>query len=147
MPDLIVGALRPFEEEDWFFGVITRDEATELLLNGNNQTGAFLVRESTYNSSQLALSVRTDSDSGKEVTHFRIEKITAQNGQQVRYTIGEQEFMQLSELVAYHRANKLNEAVPLIAAALRPERVPSEPSDMNTSSSRRHARLKKCSPM
>ncbi|XP_069571670.1 src-like-adapter 2 isoform X1 [Brachyistius frenatus] len=64
----------------WLFAGISRYRAEELLMQPNNQTGAFLIRESETNTDCYSLSVlrRTNSLSPDSVKHYRISHL--QNG-------------------------------------------------------------------
>ncbi|XP_040888827.1 src-like-adapter 2 [Toxotes jaculatrix] len=64
----------------WLFTGISRYKAVELLLHPNNQTGAFLIRESETNRDCYSLSVlrRTNSSYQDSVKHYRICQL--QNG-------------------------------------------------------------------
>ncbi len=55
----------------WFFGRIKRADAEKKLLQGGNQTGTFLIRESESQPGNYSLSVRD----GDTVKHYRIRKV------------------------------------------------------------------------
>lgn len=103
----------PYDEDSWFFGFMSRADATELLLD-YNEIGAFLVRESTTAPGDLVLSVR---ESDEKVSHYIINKITSDKSQQVCFRIGEQIFKNIPSLLAYYKLNNLDDT-PLRATAV-----------------------------
>lgn len=103
----------PYDDESWFFGIMSRADATELLLN-NNEIGAFLVRESTTAPGDLVLSVR---ESDEKVSHYIINKIISTESRQVCFKIGEQIFKHIPSLLAYYKLNNLDDT-PLRATAV-----------------------------
>ena len=107
----------PWDEDSWFFGFMSREKATELLKK--NETGAFLVRESTTAKKDLVLSVK-ESDAGK-VSHYIINRIPSEDGQQVCFKIGEQVFVDIPSLLKYYKLNNLDDT-PLKFSA-----VPKDP--------------------
>lgn len=98
----------PYDEGSWFFGFMSRADATELLSN-NNETGAFLVRESTTARGNLVLSVKENDD---KVSHYIINTIPSANDQQVCFMIGEQTFRDIPTLLTYYRTHNLDD-IPL----------------------------------
>lgn len=95
----------PYDEDSWFFGLMSRDVATELLTS-TNEVGAFLVRESTTAKGDLVLSVK---ETGDKVSHYIINRIPPENGQQVCYKIGEQTFIDIPQLLAYYQISNLDD--------------------------------------
>lgn len=108
----------PNDEDSWFFGFMSRADATELLSN-KNQTGAFLVRESTTAKGDLVLSVK---ENGDKVSHYIINRMTTNACQQVCFKIGEQFFPDIPALLAFYKMNNLDDT-PLIVPA-----TPKDPS-------------------
>lgn len=109
----------PYDEESWFFGFMSRADATKLLSN-NNEIGAFLVRESTTAPGDLVLSVRESED---KVSHYIINRIPSERGQQVCFRIGEQIFLDIPSLLTFYKLNNLDDT---------PLKVPAKPKDVNT---------------
>lgn len=103
----------PYDEDSWFFGFMSRADATELLLN-NNTTGTFLVRESTTAKGDLVLSVKESDD---KVSHYIINRISPEKGQQVCFQIGEKIFLEIPSLLAFYMSNNLDDT-PLIVPAV-----------------------------
>lgn len=107
----------PYDEDSWFFGFMSRADATELLSN-NNETGAFLIRESTTAKGDLVLSVKEKSH---KVSHYIINKFPPEDGQQaVRFKIGNQFFFDIPTLLSYYMVNDLDDT-PLKAPAVSKE--------------------------
>lgn len=108
------GSFDPSDEESWFFGPMSRGDATELL-SKNNEIGSFLVRESTSQKLDLVLTVKDGED---KVSHYIINRfITEHNPHQVCFKIGEQVFIDLPSLLAYYKVNNLDDT-PLKVPAL-----------------------------
>ncbi|XP_008282171.1 src-like-adapter 2 isoform X2 [Stegastes partitus] len=60
----------------WLFTGISRYKAVELLMNPNNQTGAFLIRESETSRDSYSLSILRRSNSHQDsVKHYRISHL------------------------------------------------------------------------
>ena len=68
----------------WYFGAMSRQDATDLLMS-EREGGVFLVRDSATIQGDYVLCVREDS----KVSHYIINKI--QQGDQTRYRIGKTE--------------------------------------------------------
>lgn len=102
----------PYDEESWFFGFMSRAEATELLTN-NNQNGAFLVRESSTAKGDLVLSVKESED---KVSHYIINRIPAENGEQICFKIGEQIFIDMPSLLTHYMWNNLDDTALKVPA-------------------------------
>lgn len=109
-------AFDPYDEESWFFGFMSRADATELL-SRNNYVGAFLVRESTTAKGDLVLSVREGDD---KVSHYIINRLFSEKGQQICFKIGEQVFRDIPSLLSFYKQNNLDET---------PLKVPAVPKD------------------
>jgi len=101
------------DRNSWYFGPMSRQDATDLLL-AEREGGVFLVRDSTTIMGDFVLCVREDS----KVSHYIINKI--QQGDQVRYRIGDQMFPDLPALLSFYRLHYLD-TTPLIRPA--PKRV------------------------
>lgn len=95
----------PTDEDSWFFGYMSRKDATDLLSAGND-VGAFLVRESTTAKGDLVLSVKENND---KISHYIINKISSKKSQQVRFKIGEHIFADIPLLLAFYKSNNLDD--------------------------------------
>ncbi|XP_049755340.1 tyrosine-protein kinase FRK isoform X1 [Elephas maximus indicus] len=71
IPSNYVAEDRSIEAEPWFFGAIKRADAEKQLLYSENQTGAFLIRESESQKGDFSLSVLDDG----VVKHYRIRRL------------------------------------------------------------------------
>ncbi|XP_053448490.1 tyrosine-protein kinase FRK isoform X2 [Nycticebus coucang] len=71
IPSNYVAEDRSLQAEPWFFGAIKRTDAEKQLLYSENQTGAFLIRESESQKGDFSLSVL---DQGV-VKHYRIRRL------------------------------------------------------------------------
>ncbi|CAK6958379.1 src-like-adapter 2 [Scomber scombrus] len=62
---------------NWLFAGISRYKAVELLMQPNNQTGAFIIRESETNRDCYSLSVlrRTNTSYQDSVKHYRVSRL------------------------------------------------------------------------
>lgn len=107
----------PYDEDSWFFGSMSRDDASKLL-SYNNETGAFLVRESSTKDGALVLSVRENKD---KVSHYIINKFADKN-QQI-FQIGDQMFLDMPNLLSFYQRNNLDDT---------PLKVPAVPKDKTT---------------
>nr|CAD7200326.1 unnamed protein product [Timema douglasi] len=95
----------------WYFGPMSRQDATDLLM-GEKEGGVFLVRDSTTIHGDFVLCVREDS----KVSHYIINKI--QQGEQTRYRIGDQMFPDLPACLQFYKLHYLD-TTPLIRPAPR----------------------------
>lgn len=93
----------------WYFGAMSRQDASDLLM-GEKEGGVFLVRDSTSIQGDFVLCVREDC----KVSHYIINKI--QQGDQIRYRIGEQLFPDIPNLLAFYKLHYLD-TTPLIRPA------------------------------
>jgi len=103
-----------FDHEDktsWYFGSMSRQEATDLLL-AEKEGGVFLVRDSSTSVGDYVLCVREDS----KVSHYIINKM--QQNEQIRYRIGDQIFIDLPSLLQFYKLHYLD-TTPLIRPAPR----------------------------
>ncbi|XP_059468600.1 uncharacterized protein LOC132192588 isoform X2 [Neocloeon triangulifer] len=74
IPKNYVKVVRQIETEPWYFGTLSREAATELLMSNLCSLGSFLVRVSERDSSCLALSLRDYGQNGvQKVKHFKIK--------------------------------------------------------------------------
>lgn len=105
----------PYDDESWFFGLMTRSDATELL-SKNNDIGSFLVRESISSKGDLVLSVREGDD---KISHYIINRHISDKGQPV-FKIGEQNFSDIPSLLIHYGLNDLD---------VTPLKVPAVPKD------------------
>ncbi|XP_012277560.1 adapter molecule Crk [Orussus abietinus] len=100
-----------YDKSSWYFGAMSRQDASDLLM-GEKEGGVFLVRDSTSIHGDFVLCVREDS----KVSHYIINKI--QQGDQVRYRIGDQVFPDIPNLLAFYKLHYLD-TTPLIRPASR----------------------------
>lgn len=112
MPVNSISSFDPEDEDSWFFGIMSRDDATRLL-SEHNEKGAFLVRESITAKGDLVLSVK---ESDEKVSHYIINRIPSEKGLQVCFRIGEQLFSDIPALLTYYKLNNLDDT-PLRTAA------------------------------
>jgi len=99
------------DKESWYFGAMTRAEATDILMS-EKEGGVFLVRDSATIQGDYVLCVREDS----KVSHYIINKI--QQGEQTRYRIGDQMFTDLPALLNFYKVHYLD-TTPLIRPAVK----------------------------
>lgn len=90
-----------FDKSSWYFGSMSRSEATDLLMK-EREGGVFLVRDSTTILGDYVLCVREDT----KVSHYIINKV--QQGDQIVYRIGDQSFQDLPELLAFYKLHYLD---------------------------------------
>lgn len=95
----------PHDENSWFFGFMSRADAADLL-SRNDELGAFLVRESTTARGDLVLSVKENND---KISHYIINRITPDKGNQVRFKIGDQVFSDIPALLSFYKSNNLDD--------------------------------------
>ncbi|GIX68038.1 adapter molecule Crk [Caerostris extrusa] len=99
----------PYDKVSWYFGPLTRQEATDILLS-EVETGVFLVRNSATIHGDLVLCVREDS----KVSHYIINRI--QQEEQTRFRIGDQMFPDVPSLLNFYKLHYLD-TTPLIRPA------------------------------
>lgn len=100
--------------ENCFFGMISREYANKLLLDGE-QNEAFLIRESSSLLGDLVLSVKEilyeKSQQKFKVSHYLIKKLIIQDSDnkcfQVRFRIGDLYFSNLSALLKFYHKYQL----------------------------------------
>ncbi|KAG4071655.1 hypothetical protein HA402_011809 [Bradysia odoriphaga] len=88
----------PFDVHDrnsYYFGSMSRKEATDILMN-ERECGVFLVRDSSTIIGDFVLSVKEDI----KVSHYIINKI--QQNDLTIYRIGDQSFSDIPELLAFY---------------------------------------------
>ncbi|XP_041363242.1 growth factor receptor-bound protein 2-like [Gigantopelta aegis] len=78
----------------WFYGKISRVKAEEMLMQGNNCDGAFLVRNSESAPGEFSISVKFQNG----VQHFKVLRDGAG-----KYFLWIVKFNSINELIAYHR--------------------------------------------
>lgn len=99
----------PHDKSSWYFGQMSRQDATDQLM-AEKDSGVFLVRDSTTIIGDFVLCVREDT----RVSHYIINKI--QQGEQVRYKIGDQMFPDLASLLNFYKLHYLD-STPLVRPA------------------------------
>lgn len=115
----------PEDKSSWYFGPITRQDATDLLL-AERESGVFLIRDSASSVGDFVLCVKEDS----KVSHYIINRTAQHTNQEsggkdtvVRYRIGAQQFPDLPGLLAFYKIHYLDTAPLIRPATKRTERV------------------------
>lgn len=90
------------DENSWYFGPMSRQDATELLMN-ERERGVFLVRDSKSIAGDYVLCVREDT----KVSNYIINKIQHDHDMTV-YRIGDQSFENLPELLTFYTLHYLD---------------------------------------
>ncbi|KRG07213.1 adapter molecule Crk isoform X2 [Drosophila mojavensis] len=85
----------------WYFGSMTRQEATEVLMS-ERERGVFLVRDSNSIEGDYVLCVREDT----KVSNYIINKVQQQD--QIVYRIGDQSFENLPKLLTFYTLHYLD---------------------------------------
>ena len=106
----------PILRFSWYFGAMSRQDSTDLLM-AEREGGVFLVRDSATIQGDYVLCVREDN----KVSHYIINKI--QQGDQTRYRIGDQMFPDLPALLSFYRLHYLDTTPLMRPAPKRVERV------------------------
>lgn len=101
-----------FDRAAWYFGPMSRQDATDLLMN-ERESGVFLVRDSTTIVGDYVLCVREDS----KVSHYIINKIPSADECFV-FRIGDQTFNDLPDLLTFYKLHYLD-TTPLRRPAIR----------------------------
>ncbi|XP_045456651.1 adapter molecule Crk [Melitaea cinxia] len=99
-----------FDQNDmtsWYFGGLSRAEATKLLLK-ESESGVFLVRDSKTIHGDYVLCVREDD----RVSHYIINRVVSPDGT-TRFRIGNQLFADMPALLAFYRLHYLD-TTPLV---------------------------------
>eukprot|EP00096_Caligus_rogercresseyi_P015530 TRINITY_DN7975_c0_g1_i2.p1 TRINITY_DN7975_c0_g1~~TRINITY_DN7975_c0_g1_i2.p1 ORF type:complete len:269 (+),score=63.54 TRINITY_DN7975_c0_g1_i2:264-1070(+) len=97
------------DRDSWYFGALGRMDAQDILMK-EREGGVFLVRDSGSIIGDYVLCVKEDS----KVSHYIINKI--QQGDQMRYRIGDQMFTDLPALLNFYKVHYLD-TTPLIRPA------------------------------
>ncbi|KAK1805595.1 hypothetical protein P4O66_019874 [Electrophorus voltai] len=97
IPANYVALVESLDAEPWYFAGVKRLDAEKLLLSGENQDGAFLIRQCESQAGELSLSVL---DQGS-VKHYKIKRLD--NGQY--YVSRTQTFPALRDLVQHYSQN------------------------------------------
>ncbi|XP_035938124.1 tyrosine-protein kinase FRK [Halichoerus grypus] len=105
IPSNYVAEDRSLQAEPWFFGAIKRTEAEKQLLYSENQTGAFLIRESESQKGDFALSVLDEM----VVKHYRIRRLDEGGF----FLTQRRTFSTLNEFVSYYTKTSDGLCVPL----------------------------------
>lgn len=106
----MTGTFDPHDRNSWYFGMMTRQEAQDILLN-EKEGGVFLVRDSNTIIGDYVLCVKENN----KVSHYIINKITGPD-QQVRFKIGDQTFADIPSLLAFYKLHLLD-TTPLFKPA------------------------------
>lgn len=106
----------PEDQNSWYFGHISRPEANDLL-EAEKEGGVFLVRDSSSSPGDFVLCVKEDS----KVSHYIIHK--RQQNDKIWYRIGDQDFANLPELIAFYKLHYLDTTPLLRPASKRCEKV------------------------
>ncbi|XP_063370162.1 adapter molecule Crk [Cydia amplana] len=99
-----------FDQNDmssWYFGGLSRPEATRLLLS-ETESGVFLVRDSRTIHGDYVLCVREDD----RVSHYIINRVVSGDGS-TRFRIGDQLFADMPALLSFYRLHYLD-TTPLV---------------------------------
>ncbi|XP_044765876.1 adapter molecule Crk [Coccinella septempunctata] len=107
----MAGSFDPEDKSSWYFGHMSRQEANDLL-EAEREGGVFLVRDSSTCIGDFVLCVKEDS----RVSHYIINKL--QHDDRITYRIGDQDFPNLPELLAFYKLHYLD-TTPLIRTASR----------------------------
>ncbi|CAK1595352.1 unnamed protein product [Parnassius mnemosyne] len=97
----------PNDMSSWYFGGLSRAEATKLLLN-ETESGVFLVRDSKTIHGDYVLCVREDD----RVSHYIINHVVSADGT-TRFRIGDQLFADMPALLSFYRLHYLD-TTPLV---------------------------------
>ncbi|XP_054745431.1 adapter molecule Crk-like isoform X1 [Anastrepha obliqua] len=100
----------------WYFGTMSRQDATEVLMNERDR-GVFLVRDSNSIAGDYVLCVREDT----KVSNYIINKIQQQD--QIFYRIGDQLFENLPKLLTFYTLHYLDTTPLRRPASKKPEKV------------------------
>uniref|UniRef100_A0A914D7M0 Adapter molecule Crk n=1 Tax=Acrobeloides nanus TaxID=290746 RepID=A0A914D7M0_9BILA len=100
--------LDPYDENQYFFGKMERDEANQLLKNVD--VGTFILRESLSRAGDFSISVRESYEGDHQICHYLIEKKESDDGK-IRYNIGELAFVDIPSLINHFRLKPLERSV------------------------------------
>lgn len=112
----MAGNFDPYDKNSWFFGPMSRQEATDLLM-AEREAGVFLVRNSATMSGDLVLCVREDN----KVSHYIVNRVT--QAEQTRFRIGDQMFPDIPSLLNFYKLHYLDTTPLVKPAAKKVERV------------------------
>ena len=96
----------PYEQENWYYGSITREEAEQILRFDGVEQGDFLIRNSERKTGNYSLSIRANDDI---IRHFRIE---SSDDDDQRYVIGKRSFHSLHDLIEHYKLYPIFDADP-----------------------------------
>ncbi|CAF1104930.1 unnamed protein product [Rotaria sordida] len=94
-----------YDNEIWYYGSITRDDAEKILKFYSIEKGEFLIRNSERKIGNYSLSIRADNDI---VRHFLIES-TDDN---TRFIIGKRSFKSINDLIEHYKIHPVYDADP-----------------------------------
>ncbi|CAN8010411.1 unnamed protein product, partial [Ixodes pacificus] len=100
----------------WFFGPMSRQEATDMLM-AEHEAGIFLVRNSATISGDLVLCVREEN----KVSHYIINRVS--QDEQTRFRIGDQMFPDIPSLLNFYKLHYLDTTPLVKPAAKKVEKV------------------------
>ncbi|XP_050023708.1 adapter molecule Crk [Dermacentor andersoni] len=112
----MAGSFDPYDKNSWFFGPMSRQEASDLLM-AENEVGVFLVRNSTTIAGDLVLCVREEN----KVSHYIVNRVTQL--EQTRFRIGDQMFPDIPSLLNFYKLHYLDTTPLVRPAAKKVERV------------------------
>jgi hypothetical protein len=95
----------PYDNETWYYGSISRDEAEQILKFYGMDKGDFLLRNSERKMGNYSLSIRANEDI---IRHFRIE--STDDGK--RFLIGKRSFKSLNDLIEHYKTHPIFDADP-----------------------------------
>lgn len=106
----------PYDKNSWFFGPMSRQEATDMLMS-EHEAGTFLVRNSATISGDLVLCVREEN----KVSHYIINRLS--QADQTRFRIGDQMFPDIPSLLSFYKRHYLDTTSLVKPAAKKVEKV------------------------
>ena len=95
----------PYEQENWYYGSISREEAEHILKFDHVEQGEFLIRNSERRTGSYSLSIRAHDEI---IRHFRIES----NDDSQRFQIGKRSFQSLYDLIEHYKMHPIYDADP-----------------------------------
>jgi len=104
-------SFEPTDKTSWYFGRISRQDATDLLMS-ESSGGVFLVRDSSSIPGDYVLCVKEDL----KICHYIINKEEDRDG--TKYKIGDRYFPDLPSLLSFYKLHYLD-TTPLVRPALR----------------------------
>ncbi|KAM7286998.1 adapter molecule Crk [Ixodes scapularis] len=112
----MAGNFDPYDKNSWFFGPMSRQEATDMLM-AEHEAGIFLVRNSATISGDLVLCVREEN----KVSHYIINRVS--QDEQTRFRIGDQMFPDIPSLLNFYKLHYLDTTPLVKPAAKKVEKV------------------------